>query len=146
MKYNIATILALLLLTSCASPYQARKEQLEAFHDTIQRGLERDGMPREQAAKMALVETWQYAQQLQQQGEQARQTQALEKIANTARQPPYNPYTASGGVPPQEMNANQQGSVTFIPDAAGSQWGTIWGPNGVQRVEKTSDGGFRIWP
>jgi hypothetical protein len=77
---------------------------------------------------------------------QARQTQALEKIANTARQPPYNPYTASGGVPPQEMNANQQGSVTFIPDAAGSQWGTIWGPNGVQRVEKTSDGGFRIWP
>jgi len=45
-----------------------------------------------------------------------------------------------------KMNANRQGSATFIPDAAGSQWGTIWGPNGAQRVEKTSDGGFRIWP
>ena len=43
MKDNIVLLLALLLLTSCASPYQAREEQLEAYMTTIQSGLEREG-------------------------------------------------------------------------------------------------------
>ena len=64
MKNRIATMLGLLLLTSCADPYQARREQLGAYMITIQSGLERSGWSHEDAAKAAGVEGWKYAQQL----------------------------------------------------------------------------------
>ena len=139
MKYKIATMLTLLLLTGCVDAYQARKTQLEAFHDTIQSGLERDGVPKEQAARMALAETWQYAQQLQQQDQQARQTQALERIANGASQLPYNPYSVSGGVQPVNQPSglgirswhNSDGSSGQYVPYPGGNGGTIFNSDGT---------------
>jgi len=75
----------ILSITSCSSPYQARQEQIRAFHDTIQSGLEQKGMSREQASTVALGETINYVNQLHQSDQADRQTRALEQMADAAQ-------------------------------------------------------------
>jgi hypothetical protein len=117
-------------------------------------GLESQWTDEQRAAYRAAVMEKQYQAGRELEQDRARQALQLQQNAAVAAATIGNGLKSAGDsiagaqTDPfllQKMKANQQGSATFMPDAPGSQWGTIWGPNGAQRVEKTSDGGFRIW-
>jgi hypothetical protein len=149
-----------LFFAGCATETaQQRNERinrtLQAFQIQAQHMVEmKSGKPRkdwgqaETAEYNALfLQALQYWREAEQESVARRQDQAA-MIANgfhaageSIRQSTQTPISQ-----PQVNIPQMQGPITFIPDSPGSQWGTIWGPNGAQRVQKTSDGGVTVWP